>query len=153
MIGLAVILAIGVGALLYFLPSFIAMLRKTPNALPLFLVNLFLGWSGLAWLACLIWSIVETPSGQRRYYDESAMRYDPYRPIAPPELPGRVNSVPEWFFANGSATSGPHSSAEMEQFARSGVFRHDTLCWKPAFGDKWQPYGQLRLAGPGRGGA
>ncbi len=35
MIGLAVILAIGVGALLYFLPSVIAMLRKTPNALPL----------------------------------------------------------------------------------------------------------------------
>lgn len=42
--------------LVYFLPSIIASDRKHPNANLIFLVNLFLGATGVAWLIILIWA-------------------------------------------------------------------------------------------------
>jgi len=46
------------GVLVYFLPSLIADKRKHHNKLPIFLVNLILGWSLLGWIAALIWSVM-----------------------------------------------------------------------------------------------
>ena len=43
-------------ALIYFLPTGIALLRGHRNTVPIGLLNLFLGWTGLGWLAALIWS-------------------------------------------------------------------------------------------------
>ncbi|MBF8805379.1 superinfection immunity protein [Pseudomonas asiatica] len=42
---------------LYFLPMIIAWSRGHHNKAPIFLLNLFLGWTGLGWLAALIWSV------------------------------------------------------------------------------------------------
>lgn len=42
---------------LYFLPVIIAWSRGHHNKAPIFLLNLFLGWTGLGWLAALIWSV------------------------------------------------------------------------------------------------
>ena len=42
----------------YFLPTIIAGSKNHPNRHAIFLVNLFLGWSGLAWFVTLIWAIV-----------------------------------------------------------------------------------------------
>lgn len=42
---------------LYFLPIIIAWLRGHHNKAPIFLLNLFLGWTGIGWLAALIWSV------------------------------------------------------------------------------------------------
>jgi hypothetical protein len=42
---------------LYFLPVIIAWLRGHHNKAPIFLLNLFLGWTGIGWLAALIWSV------------------------------------------------------------------------------------------------
>jgi hypothetical protein len=40
----------------YFLPTFIASHRKHPNGTSIFLLDLFLGWTFIGWLAALIWS-------------------------------------------------------------------------------------------------
>lgn len=48
-----------IGALVYFLPTFIAVRRQHRNAVPILLVNLFLGWSFLGWLVALIWSTTD----------------------------------------------------------------------------------------------
>lgn len=45
--------------LLYFLPTFIAVLRRHKNKLAVFLLNLFLGWTGLGWVAALVWSVMK----------------------------------------------------------------------------------------------
>jgi hypothetical protein len=41
---------------LYLLPSICAVFRKHNNQTPVFLVNLFFGWTILGWLVALIWS-------------------------------------------------------------------------------------------------
>ena len=41
---------------LYFLPTFISQHRGHPNATPIFLLDLFLGWTFIGWLVALIWS-------------------------------------------------------------------------------------------------
>lgn len=43
-------------AVLYFLPSIIAISRDHPNATGIFILNLFLGWTLLGWVGALIWS-------------------------------------------------------------------------------------------------
>jgi len=45
----------------YFLPTIVAKSRKHHNTMPIFLLNLFLGWTGLGWLAALIWSTTRPP--------------------------------------------------------------------------------------------
>lgn len=45
---------------LYFLPSFIAYSRKHLNLGAVFVANLFLGWTVLGWVLCLVWALVWT---------------------------------------------------------------------------------------------
>ncbi|PBJ02113.1 superinfection immunity protein [Pseudomonas sp. ACN5] len=40
----------------YFLPTFIASKRNHPNGNSIGLLNIFLGWTFIGWLAALIWS-------------------------------------------------------------------------------------------------
>lgn len=51
---------------LYFLPSLIAVLLKNRNALGIFLLNLFLGWTVLGWIASLIWSVYRSENEVRK---------------------------------------------------------------------------------------
>lgn len=44
-------------ALLYFLPFLIALFRDHPQVWPIFWLDVFLGWSGLGWIAAFIWSV------------------------------------------------------------------------------------------------
>lgn len=41
----------------YFLPTFIAYRRGHPNGTGIFLLNIFLGWTFIGWLAALIWAV------------------------------------------------------------------------------------------------
>jgi hypothetical protein len=52
----------GIALLLYFFPTFIAVLRKHASALAIFAFNLFFGWTGLGWVAALIWSLTSPSS-------------------------------------------------------------------------------------------
>jgi len=40
----------------YFLPTFIAQGRGHRQTNPIFLINLFLGWTFLGWVVALVWS-------------------------------------------------------------------------------------------------
>ncbi len=44
----------------YFIPSIIAFLRRHESAMPLFLVNIFLGWTLIGWIVCLVWALTGT---------------------------------------------------------------------------------------------
>jgi hypothetical protein len=47
---------IGIVAAVYFLPWLVAIIRKHPNCMAIFLLNFFLGWTIIGWLGALIWS-------------------------------------------------------------------------------------------------
>lgn len=64
---------VGVG--IYFLPSLIAVARQTHNTTGIFLLNLFLGWTGIGWIIALIMALVSSP-----YYYHPAW----YPPPPPP---------------------------------------------------------------------
>ena len=148
MIAILILIACGIALLFYFLPSFIAFTRKTPNALPLFIVNLLLGWSGLGWFACMLWAIIEQPRGQPVAYQAAygatgGIAMD-RRALAPPPLALAASAdQPIWYYTDGVTSWGPHSAAEMTAFANAGRLQPDTLCWKPAFGDRWRPFREL----------
>ena len=48
----------------YFVPGLIAYKRNHANAVSIMLLNLFLGWTLIGWVAALVWSASATkPSG------------------------------------------------------------------------------------------
>jgi hypothetical protein len=51
----------------YFLPTLIASLRGHHNAPAICVTNVFLGWTGVAWFAALIWSFTAVDDVVRRY--------------------------------------------------------------------------------------
>jgi hypothetical protein len=59
----------GLGTVMYFLPSIIALARSKRDLLAIFLLNLFLGWSVIGWIVALVWaakSDVPTAAGYYR---------------------------------------------------------------------------------------
>ena len=46
----------GLGTVMYFLPSIIALARSKRDILAIFLLNLFLGWSIIGWIIALVWA-------------------------------------------------------------------------------------------------
>jgi hypothetical protein len=62
---LVIALAIALGVAIYLLPSIIGFARQRPNAVPILVLNVFLGWSLLGWVAALVWSLaVDQPVQQ-----------------------------------------------------------------------------------------
>lgn len=45
-----------VAALIYFLPTILALARGHLSTLAIFVLNLFLGWTMIGWIIALIWS-------------------------------------------------------------------------------------------------
>jgi hypothetical protein len=41
----------------YFLPSIVAFARNHVQAAPIFVINLFLGWTLIGWVGCLAWAV------------------------------------------------------------------------------------------------
>ena len=52
------------GLWLYFLPTFIAIIRRTKRRSTIFSVNLIFGWTVAGWIAIVIWVMAERPSLQ-----------------------------------------------------------------------------------------
>lgn len=56
----------GLGFLIYFAPTIVALARHKRNTLSIFLLNLFLGWTLIGWIIALVWaSTVEVPVAAR----------------------------------------------------------------------------------------
>lgn len=47
---------LGIGTVLYFLPTIIAAIKSKRDTLAIFLLNFFLGWSVIGWIIALIWA-------------------------------------------------------------------------------------------------
>ena len=45
----------------YFLPAIIASSRGHHNSTALFFANLFIGWTFIGWVICLVWSFTNKP--------------------------------------------------------------------------------------------
>jgi hypothetical protein len=43
--------------LMYWLPTIIAIVRQVPSVLAIAMVNFLTGWTGVGWLAALIWAL------------------------------------------------------------------------------------------------
>ena len=43
--------------IIYFIPTIIAVIRKHQNIIPICILNIFLGWTILGWIASLAWSL------------------------------------------------------------------------------------------------
>jgi hypothetical protein len=48
-----------VAVVVYFVPATVASARRHNNSLAIFMLNLLLGWSGLAWLLALVWACTD----------------------------------------------------------------------------------------------
>ena len=55
-VALGTLAGIAFSLALLFLPTLVAKSRRHPNVLPIFLVNLFLGWTFVGWLIALVWA-------------------------------------------------------------------------------------------------
>lgn len=53
-------------AVLYIMPTVAASLRNHRQAVPIFLLNILLGWTLVGWAAALIWAFVEERPAERR---------------------------------------------------------------------------------------
>jgi hypothetical protein len=52
-------LALILGAILYFVPTLVAYLRKKRNLAAIFVLNLLLGWTFFGWVGALVWSLFQ----------------------------------------------------------------------------------------------
>jgi hypothetical protein len=43
---------------IYFLPTIVAWNRGHKNTVAIFVANLFLGWTFIGWVVCLVWAFV-----------------------------------------------------------------------------------------------
>lgn len=47
--------------ILYFFPGILGLFRDHKNKAPVFLLNLFLGWTVIGWIGALIWATMKQP--------------------------------------------------------------------------------------------
>lgn len=50
------LIVIGILLALYFLPSLVAAMRHHRQAVAIFMLNIFLGWTLLGWVVALVWA-------------------------------------------------------------------------------------------------
>ena len=43
----------------YFLPTYIAIRSNKKNMNAIIILNVLLGWTGLVWIACLVWATLK----------------------------------------------------------------------------------------------
>jgi hypothetical protein len=68
MLGAGVLAILGIGLVLYFLPSIVAGFRGHQNTGAIIALNLFLGWTFLGWVVALVWALTEVRSRERSHY-------------------------------------------------------------------------------------
>jgi T4 superinfection immunity protein len=50
---------------MYWLPTIIAIVRRTPSALGVAVINFFLGWTIIGWIVALVMALAASPAAQR----------------------------------------------------------------------------------------
>ena len=49
---------------MYWLPTLVAIVRRTPSALGVAAINFFLGWTVIGWFLALVWALAAHSSPQ-----------------------------------------------------------------------------------------
>lgn len=52
----------------FFLPVVVAVITKHHNMLAIFLLNLFLGWTVIGWIAALVWAATKPGTSTHRHH-------------------------------------------------------------------------------------
>jgi|SRR5215472_10950934 len=73
---------------LYFLPTIVALVRHSPNAGMVIVVNLFLGWSLVGWVVALVLAV--KPTQPQVVVVQQPVVYHPPQP--PPQGPPGISS-------------------------------------------------------------
>ena len=63
--------------LIYFVPSLIAQSREHRNRIPIFFLNLFLGWSLFGWVFSLVWSLKDYEETKTTKGPKSRAKFGP----------------------------------------------------------------------------
>ena len=69
-----------VGLIIYFIPALIANHRKHPQMVPILLLDIFLGWTLVGWVAALVWSVLafpDVPVNKMPIEGKPSEEYDP----------------------------------------------------------------------------
>lgn len=72
-------------AAIYMLPTIVAAGRRAPRTMAIGVLNVFLGWTGLGWIAALVWAFADLPRTQTVLVQSSdgttkAVEIEPQRP-------------------------------------------------------------------------
>ncbi|WP_312014482.1 superinfection immunity protein [Bradyrhizobium sp. AUGA SZCCT0283] len=78
----------------YFIPALNAAARKHHNQNAIFLLNLFLGWTFLGWVAALIWSATAIP---QEYQQLAQQTQQPSRTTIRRRGIREPNALDRWF--------------------------------------------------------
>jgi hypothetical protein len=96
---LFVIFLVCAGVFLYFLPTLQARSVDHPDATPIFVLNLLLGWLLIPWVIALVWAFkgnhrkkVQPNGAPRRQPDLTTNTFGNAQPI-PPRVLGQLDSV------------------------------------------------------------
>jgi hypothetical protein len=56
---------------MYWLPTLIAVVRRTPSAIGVAVLNFFLGWTVIGWIVALVWALASSPVPHVVYVERS----------------------------------------------------------------------------------
>ena len=65
-------LLLGAAGALYFVPTLVASRRDHHQRTPIFVLNLFLGWTFLGWVVALVWSLTAIPGATEARAEQHA---------------------------------------------------------------------------------
>ncbi len=105
----AVAAIVFVGALIYFLPWFVALSRGHKNTTAIFVLNVLLGWTLIGWTAAAVWALLADQETRARYQRRPGRSSD-YDPL--PQAPITVVPQP---MATAAATlrACPHCASDV----------------------------------------
>jgi hypothetical protein len=77
-----------IGAAIYFVPSIVAKVRKHDNFVAILLLNIFLGWTFIGWVVCIVWAATKssTQTTTQNVYVTSAAPQQPAQPQQPQQV-------------------------------------------------------------------
>ena len=53
------IVGVMIGLVIYFIPCLVASRRDHRNAMPIFILNLLLGWTFIGWVTAMVWAFTD----------------------------------------------------------------------------------------------
>ena len=90
---------VGLAFIPYFLPTIVALIRRSNSTGGVFLLNFFLGWTFIGWIGALVWAITSRNASttvivNNTYAAGSGQSYSPPPGYNPPPYPQEPTPFP-----------------------------------------------------------